>query len=216
MKDFETNPKRIFTTHEVAGMCDGSMATKMTVQFNLFGGTVLKLGTDKHRPLCDEIDKFEISNAIGCFALTELGFGNNAVEMRTTATYIPGNNKPFLNTTFPHVFSIPSLNTTFPHVFSIAFLNTTFPHVFYKPFHSLTPLFLMYFANHYITFQDTDEFEIHTPDPLAQKYWITNSAIHANHCVVFARLITADGQDEGLHGFLGNISYFDPIVYFIP
>lgn len=26
------NPYRIFAAHEVAGMCDGSMATKMTVQ----------------------------------------------------------------------------------------------------------------------------------------------------------------------------------------
>ena len=26
----------------------------------------------------------------------------------------------------------------------------------------------------------TDEFIIHTPTPLAQKYWITNSAIHAH------------------------------------
>lgn len=25
---------------------------------------------------------------IGCFALTELGYGNNAVEMETTATYV--------------------------------------------------------------------------------------------------------------------------------
>jgi acyl-CoA oxidase len=26
-------------------------------------------------------------STIGCFALTELGFGNNAVEMETTATW---------------------------------------------------------------------------------------------------------------------------------
>ena len=28
----------------MAGLVDGSMATKMTVQFNLFGGTLLALG----------------------------------------------------------------------------------------------------------------------------------------------------------------------------
>ena len=38
-----SNPLRIFAAHEVAAFCDPSMATKMTVQFNLFGGTVLKL-----------------------------------------------------------------------------------------------------------------------------------------------------------------------------
>jgi acyl-CoA oxidase len=44
------------------------MATKMTVQFNLFGGTVLRLGTDRHHgALLDGIDSLD---AIGCFALT--------------------------------------------------------------------------------------------------------------------------------------------------
>lgn len=48
-------------------------------------GTVLKLGTDKHHQgLLRGIDNME---SIGCFALTELGFGNNAVEMQTTANY---------------------------------------------------------------------------------------------------------------------------------
>ena len=32
------NPLNIFAAHEIAGFCDPSMATKMTVQFNLFGG----------------------------------------------------------------------------------------------------------------------------------------------------------------------------------
>ena len=34
----------------------------------------------------------------------------------------------------------------------------------------------------------TDEFIINTPTSLAQKYWITNGAIHAKHCIVFAQL----------------------------
>ena len=56
-------------------------------------------------------------NDIGCFGLTELGYGNNAVEMETTATYDKA----------------------------------------------------------------TKEFIVNTPHPLAQKYWITNGAIHAKH-----------------------------------
>ena len=68
-----------------AYMC-GATATKMTVQFNLFGGTVLKIGSEKHRHLLDKIDDL---SQIGCFGLTELGYGNNAVEMETTATYDP-------------------------------------------------------------------------------------------------------------------------------
>ncbi|ETV98078.1 hypothetical protein H310_09362 [Aphanomyces invadans] len=135
VKDFRTNPRNIFTTHEIAGMCDGAMATKMTVQFNLFGGTVLKLGTDRHHgAFLDGIDRFE---NVGCFGLTELGYGNNAVEMETTATYDAAK----------------------------------------------------------------EEFIINTPSTKAQKYWITNSALHAQYAVVFARLLTG-GKDEGIHGFL--------------
>lgn len=136
VKDFWNNPKNIFTAHELNGMADGSLCTKFTVQFNLFGGTVLKLGTGKHHDLlCDGIDSLD---KVGCFGLTELGYGNNAVEMETTATYDA----------------------------------------------------------------DTKEFIINTPSTKAQKYWITNGAVHAHYCVVFARLIMPDGTNQGLHGFL--------------
>jgi len=145
VKDFWTNPRNIFAMHESAGLCDGSMSTKLTVQFNLFGGTVLKLGTKKHHDLLVEgIDSF---NKVGCFALTELGYGNNAIEMETTAIYD----------------------------------------------------------------SKTDEFIINTPSTKAQKYWITNGAIHAHYCVVFASLIH-DGINEGLHGFLVPIRKQDLTV----
>ena len=56
-------------------------------QFNLFGGTVLKLGTARHHDkLLAGIDSLD---DVGCFGLTELGYGNNAVEMETTAVYDP-------------------------------------------------------------------------------------------------------------------------------
>jgi len=136
--DFRHNPLRIFAAHEIAAFMEPSMATKMTVQFNLFGGTVLKLGTEKHhKGLLRGIDNM---TDIGCFALTELGFGNNAVEMQTTAHYD----------------------------------------------------------------QVTQEFIIHTPTTLAQKYWITNSAVHAQWSVVFAQLFI-NGTNHGIHGFLVRI-----------
>merc|ERR1712032_1385239 len=76
-------------------------------------------------------------NDVGCFGLTELGYGNNAVEMETTATYD----------------------------------------------------------------EATKEFVVHTPHPLAQKYWITNGAVHAKHVVVMAQLIVK-GKNEGIHAIL--------------
>lgn len=35
----------------------------------------------------------------------------------------------------------------------------------------------------------TNELIVNTTTPLAQKYWITNGAVHAKHCVVFAQLM---------------------------
>lgn len=85
--DFETDPRRIFAAHDVAGFVDGSMATKMTVQFNLFGGTLLHFGNrEKFQKILERVDTLD---EVGCFGLTELGFGNNAVEMETTAEYSP-------------------------------------------------------------------------------------------------------------------------------
>jgi len=133
--DFWNNPLRVFAAHELAAIIDPAMTTKMTVQFNLFGGTVLKLGTERHhKELLAGIDNLQ---DVGCFGLTELGYGNNAVEMETTATYDPA----------------------------------------------------------------TQEFIVHTPHPLAQKYWITNGAVHAKHVVVMAQMFV-EGKNEGIHALL--------------
>ncbi len=133
--DFENNPSRIFSAHEIVGQMDGSVATKMTVQFNLFGGTLLNLGNNLlHEQKLKDIDSLA---SVGCFGLTELGYGNNAAEMQTTANY-----------------------------------------------NSLTK-----------------EFVLNTPSTLSRKYWITNGALHAHYCIVFAKLI-ANNEDEGIHAFL--------------
>jgi acyl-CoA oxidase len=94
--DFKHNPHRIFSVHEVVGIMDGSVATKMTVQFNLYGGTILKLGTKKHHDLL--LEDIDALKSVGCFGLTELGYGNNAVEMQTTATYDAANEEFIIHT----------------------------------------------------------------------------------------------------------------------
>ncbi|CAD7948481.1 unnamed protein product [Amoebophrya sp. A25] len=85
VQDFESNPMNIFMAHDAAALVDGSFATKLTVQFNLWGGTVYRLGSEEHRQFF--ANKTNSSDVVGCFGLSELGFGNNAVEMETTATY---------------------------------------------------------------------------------------------------------------------------------
>ena len=42
------------------------------------------MSTERHRHLFPKIDDLSV---FGCFCLTELGYGNNAVEMETTSTY---------------------------------------------------------------------------------------------------------------------------------
>ena len=63
---------------------DPSLSTKFTVQFNLFGGSLMALATERHLPFMKKIDSL---NVMGCFCLTELGFGNNAPKMETTAHF---------------------------------------------------------------------------------------------------------------------------------
>ena len=85
VQDFERNPMNIFMAHETFAQVDGSFATKMTVQFNLWGGTVFRLGSQEQRAFF--ADKTNSGEIVGCFGLSELGYGNNAVEMETTASY---------------------------------------------------------------------------------------------------------------------------------
>ncbi|KAF6777133.1 hypothetical protein AHF37_03615 [Paragonimus kellicotti] len=83
--DFKDNAHKIFAAHELCAIVDPSMTTKMTVQFNLFGGTLLKLGTEeRYGEMLARIDSLDV---VGCFGLTEVGYGNNAVELETTAEY---------------------------------------------------------------------------------------------------------------------------------
>ena len=53
--------------------------------------------------------------------------------------------------------------------------------------------------------EKTDELIVNTPTPLAQKYWITNGAIHAKHCVVFAQL-----KVKGI--LISNVLFFKSIT----
>ena len=64
---------------------DGSLTIKFGVQFGLFGGSIQKLGTQKHHDrYLSETGKTEL---LGCFAMTETGHGSNVRGIKTTATY---------------------------------------------------------------------------------------------------------------------------------
>ncbi|HEY2600998.1 MAG TPA: acyl-CoA dehydrogenase [Thermoleophilaceae bacterium] len=72
---------------ETLGLSDLSLLVKCGVQFGLFGGAVLHLGTERHhKAYLPGVISTELP---GCFAMTETGHGSNVQEVGTTATYDP-------------------------------------------------------------------------------------------------------------------------------
>jgi acyl-CoA oxidase len=81
---------------ETLAFGDLSLLVKLGVQFGLFGGAVLHLGTERHheRHLSD-ITSLRLP---GCFAMTETGHGSNVQALQTTATYDPATEEFVVNT----------------------------------------------------------------------------------------------------------------------
>ncbi|MEQ8704389.1 MAG: acyl-CoA dehydrogenase [Phaeodactylibacter sp.] len=76
------------TIFEMLGYHDLSLAIKFGVQFGLFGGSILQLGTARHhKKYLEAIGKGEL---LGCFAMTETGHGSNVRGLETTITYDSG------------------------------------------------------------------------------------------------------------------------------
>ncbi|WP_433870701.1 acyl-CoA dehydrogenase family protein [Saccharopolyspora sp. CA-218241] len=64
-----------------------SLMVKSGVQWGLFGGAVVALGTERHHErYLHDIMRLELP---GCFAMTESGHGSDVQRLRTTATYDP-------------------------------------------------------------------------------------------------------------------------------
>jgi len=70
---------------ETLAFGDLSLLVKCGVQFGLFGGAVLHLGTERHHER--HLARIARLDLPGCFAMTETGHGSNVQALRTAATY---------------------------------------------------------------------------------------------------------------------------------
>ncbi|XP_039145253.1 acyl-coenzyme A oxidase, peroxisomal [Dioscorea cayenensis subsp. rotundata] len=90
------DPSLYFSILETAGGIDISLGIKMGVQYSLWGGSVMNLGTEKHKDkYFNKIDSLEYP---GCFAMTELHHGSNVQGLQTTATFDPITDEFVINT----------------------------------------------------------------------------------------------------------------------
>ncbi|HJQ43049.1 MAG TPA: acyl-CoA dehydrogenase, partial [Jatrophihabitantaceae bacterium] len=73
------------TGFEMLALGDLSLLVKAGVQWGLFGGAVLHLGTERHH--AKYVHDIVNLDLLGCFAMTETGHGSDVAALRTTATY---------------------------------------------------------------------------------------------------------------------------------
>ncbi len=95
----EDNVEGAIATFETLALHDTSMVIKFGVQFGLFGGSILHLGTEKHHAkYLAKVGSLELP---GCFAMSETGHGSNVRDLETTARYDPATDELVINTPSP-------------------------------------------------------------------------------------------------------------------
>jgi acyl-CoA oxidase len=81
---------------ETLAFGDLSVLVKVGVQFGLFGGAILQLGTKRHHDAL--LPDLITGRLMGCFAMTETGHGSNVQALGTTATYDPATQEFVIHT----------------------------------------------------------------------------------------------------------------------
>ena len=87
------------TAFEMLAFGDLSLLVKAGVQWGLFGGAILHLGTERHHAAY--LERIQTLDLLGCFAMTEHGHGSDVANVRTTATFDPETDEFVIHTPVP-------------------------------------------------------------------------------------------------------------------
>lgn len=83
-RDLDASPFHFFLAHELVAVHDLDLLFLMSAHFNLYAGTLMRLGSEKHRDALLRAD----AGQVGCFALTEARHGvTSGLFLDTIARY---------------------------------------------------------------------------------------------------------------------------------
>jgi acyl-CoA oxidase len=86
LHELDRKPSEFYKLCEHSCWVDGSVAATLFGHFLIFGGSLVFLGTERHRHLIEPANDFSLP---GCFCMTEVDHGSNLAGLGTTATYDP-------------------------------------------------------------------------------------------------------------------------------
>ena len=84
-EDFIANPNFYVYLALIGVLINPSVSTKVGVQYGLYYGSLIKLGTEKHAVWAR---RASVLKDLGCFMMTEMAHGSNVQGILTTATYL--------------------------------------------------------------------------------------------------------------------------------
>jgi acyl-CoA oxidase len=90
---------KFIAAFETLAFHDASLVVKFGVQYGLFGGSILQLGTERHHQAC--LPRTGTLELPGCFAMSETGHGSNVADLQTVARFDPASGDFVLHTPDP-------------------------------------------------------------------------------------------------------------------
>lgn len=76
---------KFLAVFETLGMSDPNLMIKFGLQFGLFGGAILYLGSQRHHE--EYLARVGSMRLVGCYAMTEIGHGSDTRRLQTVAQY---------------------------------------------------------------------------------------------------------------------------------